>query len=59
MTDWIVKPDKASLVAEASRPDRNVEYLAEVAGECRTSKGSAEDFSKWGPGPTTYRIPVR
>lgn len=57
--EWIEKPDKEALVAEARRPDGRVEYLAEVAGEWRVSPASADLFEEWGPGPTIYRIPRR
>lgn len=56
---WIERPDKAALVAEAARPDRQVHYYAEVADEWRVSPGRSEGFEQWGPGPTRYRIPDR
>ncbi len=56
---WIVNPENDELVVEAGRPDRQVQYLAEVAGEWRTSPASADLFDRFPGGPTTYRIPQR
>lgn len=56
---WIVNPEADELVVEAGRPDRQVQYFAEVAGEWRPSPVSADLFDRFPGGPTAYRIPSR
>lgn len=49
-------PTKEELADAATDPELVVEYWAEVAGEWRVSPTSAENFEKYGTGPTKYRV---